>query len=39
MIILGMINGGDMTLLLAGTGGLVNGRDVTLLLLAGQQFG
>ncbi len=39
MLFLGMIDGGDTTLLLAGTGGLINGRDTTLLLLAGQWFG
>jgi hypothetical protein len=35
MLFLGMINGGNTTLLLAGVGGLINGRDMTLLLLAG----
>ncbi len=35
MLVLGMIDGGNMTLLLAGVGGLINGRDTTLLLLAG----
>ena len=39
MFFLGMINGGNMTLLLAGAGRLINGRDTTLLLLAGQRFG
>jgi hypothetical protein len=39
MLFLGMINSGDMTLLLAGAGGLIDGRDTTLLLLAGQRFG
>ncbi len=35
MIFLGMIDGGDTTLLLAGTSGLIDGRDMMLLLLAG----
>jgi hypothetical protein len=35
MIFLGMINGGDTTLLLAGAGGQIDGRDMTLLLSAG----
>ncbi len=39
MLFLGMIDGGDTTLLLAGVGGLINGRDMTLLLSAGRQFG
>jgi hypothetical protein len=39
MLFLGMINGGNTTLLLAGAGGLINGRDMMLLLLAGQRFG
>jgi hypothetical protein len=39
MLFLGMIDGGNTTLLLAGAGGLINGRDTTLLLLAGQRFG
>jgi hypothetical protein len=39
MLFLGMIDGGNTTLLLAGMGGLINGRDTTLLLLAGQRFG
>jgi hypothetical protein len=39
MLFLGMIDGGNMTLLLAGAGGLINGRDTTLLLSAGQRFG
>jgi hypothetical protein len=39
MLFLGMIDGGNTALLLAGTGGLINGRDMTLLLLAGQKFG
>jgi hypothetical protein len=39
MIFLGIINGGDTTLLLAGAGGLIDGRDTMLLLSAGQRFG
>jgi hypothetical protein len=39
MLFLGMINGGNTTLLLAGTGGLIDGRDTTLLLSAGRWFG
>jgi hypothetical protein len=39
MLFLGMINGGDTTLILAGAGGLIDGRDTTLLLLASQRFG
>jgi hypothetical protein len=39
MHFLGMINGRDTTLLLAGAGGLINSRDTTLLLSAGRQFG
>jgi hypothetical protein len=39
MLFLGMIDGSNTTLLLAGVGGLINGRDTTLLLLAGRQFG
>jgi hypothetical protein len=35
MLFLGIIDGGDTTLLLAGVGGLINGRDTTLLLSAG----
>jgi hypothetical protein len=35
IIFLGMINSGDTTLLLAGTGGLINGRSMALLLAAG----
>jgi hypothetical protein len=35
MLFLGMGNGGDTTLVLAGIGGLINGRDTTLLLLDG----
>jgi hypothetical protein len=38
MLFLGMINGGNTTLLLAGVGGLINGRDTTLLPLAGHWF-
>ncbi len=36
---LGMIDGGNTMLLLAGAGGLIDGRDTMLLLSAGQQFG
>ncbi len=39
MFFLGMIDGSNTTLLLAGMGGLIDGRDTTLLLLAGQRFG
>ncbi len=39
MLFLGMIDGGNTTLLLAGADGLINGRDKTLLLSAGQRFG
>jgi hypothetical protein len=39
MLFLGMINGGNTTLLLAGANGLINGGDTALLLLAGQRFG
>jgi hypothetical protein len=39
MFFLGMINGGNTMLLLAGAGGLIDGRDTMLLLLAGQRFG
>jgi hypothetical protein len=35
MLFLGMIDGGNTTLLLAGTGGLIHGRDMMLLVLAG----
>ena len=35
MLFLGMINGGNTMLLLAGAGGLIDGRDMALLLLAG----
>jgi hypothetical protein len=38
MLFLGMINGSNTTLLLAGAGGLINGRDMTLLLSAGRRF-
>jgi hypothetical protein len=38
MLFLGMIDGGNTTLLLAGAGGLIDGRDTTLLLLAGRRF-
>jgi hypothetical protein len=37
-VLLGMINGGNTRLLLAGTDGLINGGDTALFLLAGQQF-
>jgi hypothetical protein len=39
MLFLGMIDGGNTMLLLAGMDGLINGRDTALLLLAGQRFG
>jgi hypothetical protein len=39
MLFLGMIDGGDTTLLLAGAGGLIDDRDTTLLLSAGRWFG
>ncbi len=39
MLFLGMINGGNTTLLLVGAGGLIDSRDTTLFLLAGQRFG
>ncbi len=39
MLFLGMIDGSNTMLLLAGVGGLINSRDTTLLLLAGQRFG
>ena len=39
MLFLGMINGGNTTLLLACAGGLINGRVTMLLLLADQRFG
>ncbi len=35
MLFLGMINGGNQTLLLAGMGGLIDGRYMTFLLSAG----
>ncbi len=39
LLFLGMINGGNTTLLLAVAGGMIDGRDTALLLSAGQQFG
>ncbi len=39
MRFLGMINGGDTTLLLPVAGGMIDGRDMALLLLAGQRIG
>jgi hypothetical protein len=39
MLFLGMIDGGNTTLLLAGANGLIDGGDTALLLLAGQWFG
>jgi hypothetical protein len=39
MLFLGMIDGGNTTLLLLGSGGLINGRDTALLLSAGRWFG
>ncbi len=39
MLFLGMIDGNNTTLLLAGTDGLIDGRDTALLLSAGQWFG
>jgi hypothetical protein len=39
MLFLGMIDDGNTTLLLAGTGGLINSRDTTLPLSAGRWFG
>jgi hypothetical protein len=39
VLFLGMINGSNTTLLLAGMGGLIKGRDMMLLLSAGQRFG
>jgi hypothetical protein len=39
MLFLGMINGGNTTLLLAGADGRIDGGDMALLLLAGQRFG
>ncbi len=38
MLFLGVIDGRNMKLLLAGAVGLINGRDTTLLLLAGRRF-
>ncbi len=35
MLFLGMIKGGDTTLLLLVAGGMIDGRDMALLLLAG----
>ncbi len=35
MLFLGMVDGGNTTLLLVGAGGLINGRDTMLFLLAG----
>jgi hypothetical protein len=35
MLFLGMIDGGDTTLLLPVAGGMIDGRDMALLLLAG----
>ena len=35
MLFLGMINGGNITLLLPVAGGMIDGRDTALLLLAG----
>jgi hypothetical protein len=39
MLFLGMINGGNTTLLLPVAGGMIDGRDTALLLSAGQRFG
>jgi hypothetical protein len=39
MLFLGMIDGGDTTLLLAGANGRIDGRDTMLLLLASQRLG
>ena len=39
MRFLGMINGGDTTLLLPVAGGMIDGRDMALRLLAGQRIG
>jgi hypothetical protein len=39
MLFLGMINGGNTMLLLAGAGGLIDSRDTTLLLSASRRFG
>ncbi len=38
MLFLGMINGGDTTLLLPVMGEMIDGRDMALLLLAGHRF-
>jgi hypothetical protein len=38
MLFLGMINGSNTTLLLAGADGLIDGGDMVLLLLAGRWF-
>jgi hypothetical protein len=39
MIFLGMIDGGNTTLLLLLVGGMIDGRDTVLFLSAGQRFG
>ncbi len=39
MLFLGMIDGGNTTLLLASAGELIDGRDTMLLLSAGRRFG
>ncbi len=39
MLFLGMINGGNTTLLLPVASGMIDGRDTALLLSAGQRFG
>jgi hypothetical protein len=39
MLFLSMINGGNITLLLAGADGLMDDGDMAFLLLAGQWFG
>ncbi len=39
MLFLGMIDGGNTTLLLPVTGGVIDGRDTALLLSAGGWFG
>jgi hypothetical protein len=39
ILFLGMINGSNTMLLLAGAGGQIDGRDTMLLLLAGQKIG
>ncbi len=38
MLFLGMIDGGNTTLLLPVVGGTIDGRDMALLLLAGRRF-